>query len=133
MIHTLACTPLLLLSLLGGQALAGGSQIDLTRRTGEIALADWPVCNFFIIDAKGGFSLATWQSGLWWWEENDAVYGPVEGAGTHTILVAGRVMSGEMTVEFEETGADLRRAQKVYYKRCHAAQEPPLSHQAPRR
>lgn len=91
---------------------------DLPRRTGEIALANWPECEFFVIETKRGFSLATWKSGLWFWDDADRIYGPVEETGRHILLVVGPVMSGEMAVEFEETGVDLRRAQTAYYNRC---------------
>jgi hypothetical protein len=97
---------------------AASPDADLTRRTGEIALANWPECEFFVIETKYGFSLATWRSGLWFWDENDAVYGSADETGRHTVLVVGAVMSGEMALEFEETGTNLRRAQKAYYSRC---------------
>ena len=92
--------------------------IDLSRAIGEVALDDWPHCNFLVVRTQRGFSLATWQSGLWTFGEGDRVYGPVDRAGLQMIAVAGPVMSGEMSVEVEEVGVDLARAQSVFYKRC---------------
>jgi hypothetical protein len=91
---------------------------DLTRSTGQIALADWPFCDFFIIHTSDGFALVTWQRGMWFFEEGDVVYGALDQSGVRSLHVAGHVMSGEVTVGLEEVGTDLRRAQKAFYKRC---------------
>jgi hypothetical protein len=91
---------------------------DLTRSTGAVALADWPFCNFLVLQTPKGFALAMWKSGIWFFEETDVVHGSLDGIGAHTIHVTGSVMSGEMTVDIEEAGTDLRSAQKAYYKRC---------------
>lgn len=91
---------------------------DLKRSTGEIALADWPSCNFFIIHSPHGFAPVTWPSGMWFFDEGDLVYGALDQSGIRLLHTAGTVMTGEMTVEIEEVGADLRRAQRAFYKRC---------------
>ena len=105
--------------LLNPSAALAQSPFDLTRSTGEVVLGHWPDCTFLVIEAKGGFSLATWVSGLWTWDEGDRVYGPADQVGRQTVLVVGMVMSGEMTLDIEEITTDIRRAQKRYYKRCH--------------
>jgi hypothetical protein len=98
------------------------SPLDLTQSTGEVVLGHWPDCPFLVIETKNSFSLATWVSGLWTWDEGDRVYGPADRAGSQTVLVVGMVMSGEMTLDIEDITTDVRRAQKRYYKRCHGSE-----------
>ena len=105
--------------LLNPPAALAQSPLDLTQSTGEVVLGHWPDCPFLVIETKDSFSLATWVSGLWTWDEGDRVYGPADRAGRQTVLVVGMVMSGEMTLDVEEITTDTRRAQKRYYKRCH--------------
>jgi hypothetical protein len=99
-------------------ALQPSSDLDLTRVTGEVALDDWPFCDFLVVHTDRGFSLVTWQSGLWTFGEGDRVYGPVQHSGPQTILIAGPVLSGEMMVDVEEVGVDLQHAQSSFYTRC---------------
>jgi hypothetical protein len=96
---------------------------DLATRSGLIALSNWPQCDFLILLAGtefsgSNYSLATWKSGMWFWEEGDPFYGAVRAPGMQVILVAGTVMTGEMTIEVEEVGVTLSRAQSAYYHRC---------------
>jgi hypothetical protein len=114
-----ASAPLLGLAFALSASPASSLDFDLTRRTGEIALANWPDCNSLVIETENGFSLGMWVSGYWMWDESDRVYGPANQVGRQTVLVVGWVMSGEMTLDLEETGTDLKRAQKFYYSRCH--------------
>jgi hypothetical protein len=87
-------------------------------QTGDVALDDWPNCNFFVVHTEQGFSLVMWQSGMWIFGEGDQVYGHANQIGQQSILLAGIVMSGHMTVEIEAVGVDLARAQAAFYKRC---------------
>jgi hypothetical protein len=122
--HTMRChlagaMSLCLLLLHSQPAALAQSRFDLTRSTGEVVLGHWPDCAFLVIETKDSFSLTTWVSGLWSWDEGDRVYGPADQMGRQTVLVVGEVMSGDMTLDIEETTTDSRRAQKAYYKRCH--------------
>ena len=117
--HLVGALSLCLALLHDPSAALAQSPFDLTRSTGEVVLGHWPDCSFLIIETKDSFSLATWVSGLWTWDEGDRVYGPADRAGRQTVLVVGTVMSGEMTLDVEEITTDTRRAQKRYYKRCH--------------
>jgi hypothetical protein len=87
-------------------------------RTGDVALDNWPNCDFFVVHTAHGFSLAMWQSGMWIFGEGDQVYGLANHVGQQSILLAGMVMSGQMTVEIEAVGVDLPHAQAAFYKRC---------------
>jgi len=91
---------------------------DILARTGDIALDNWPFCDFFVIHTDHGFSLAMWQSGMWIFGEGDDVYGPADQVGRQSILLAGTITSGQMTVEIEAVGASLAAAQAAFYKRC---------------
>jgi hypothetical protein len=91
---------------------------DILSKTGDIALDDWPFCDFFVIHTDHGFSLALWQSGMWIFGEGDDVYGPADQVGQQSILLADIVMSGPMTVQIEAVGVSLPRAQAAFYKRC---------------
>ncbi len=93
------------------------AEIDLSRKTGEVALTE-PECEFFVIVVGQRFSLASWQSGLWTWEEGSAVYGPIDQQGVHTMLVVGPTLSSKITVAVESTGLALPKAQTMFYKRC---------------
>jgi hypothetical protein len=101
-----------------GWAGAPPQKPDLTHSTGVIALGDWPVCDFLVIQTLKGFVLATWKSGMWFFEEGDVIHGSLDQVGAHKIHGTGSVMSGEMTVEIEGVAVDLRQAQEAYYRRC---------------
>ena len=117
--HLVGALSLCLALLHDPSAAIAQSPFDLTRSTGEVVLGYWPDCSFLVIEAKSGFSLATWVSGYWMWDEGDRVYGPADQAGRQTVLVVGNVMSGDMTLDIDETTTDTRRAQRSYYMRCH--------------
>jgi hypothetical protein len=87
-------------------------------QTGDVALDDWPNCDFFVVHTAHGFSLVLWHSGMWIFGEGDYVYGPANQIGRQSILLSGIVMSGQMTVEIEAVGVDLPDAQAAFYKRC---------------
>ena len=91
---------------------------DILFKTGDIALDNWPYCDFFVIHTDHGFSLAMWQSGMWIFGEGDDVYGPADQVGQQSILLAGTIMSGQMTVEIEAVEVSLAVAQAAFYKRC---------------
>jgi hypothetical protein len=48
-----------------GHAEAIRPKPDLTYRTGDIALSDWPFCAFLVIHTPKGFALVVWQDGMW--------------------------------------------------------------------
>ena len=91
---------------------------DELAKTGDVALDDWPMCDFFVVHTSRGFALVMWQSGLWIFGEGDDVYGLADRVGRQTILLAGPILSGQMTVDIEATGVDLADAQAAFYKRC---------------
>ena len=87
-------------------------------QTGDVALDNWPHCDFFVVHTAHQFSLVMWQSGMWIFGEGDHVYGPANQVGLQSILLAGIIMSGQMTVAIEAVGVDLAQAQAAFYKRC---------------
>lgn len=91
---------------------------DLEAKSGTIALSDWPFCDFFVIDTGHGFALVQWASGMWIFDEADPVLGRVDRTGVQTIHVDGLITAGDMTVNVEEVGVDLRLAQRAFYRRC---------------
>jgi len=44
--------------------------------------------------------------------------GKLPASGRQSILLAGIIVSGQMTVEIEAVGVDLAQAQAAFYKRC---------------
>lgn len=91
---------------------------EVLSKTGDVALDNWPYCDFFVIRTGEGFSLALWQSGMWIFGEGDDVYGPATQVGRQSILLAGTIMSGQMTIKIEAVGVSLAAAQAAFYKRC---------------
>jgi hypothetical protein len=91
--------------------------------SGEVALTDSPLCDFFVVKTADGFSLLDWRGGISVIAEGDLVSGPLGTMGQNVFYFAG---SGEMRAMVELFGADLTRAQNSYYARCHPKQpEPP--------
>jgi hypothetical protein len=62
------------------------------------------------------FDCPTAPVGMWIFGEGDGVYGLANHIGSQSILLAGIVMSGQMTVEIEAVGVSLPRAQAAFYK-----------------
>jgi hypothetical protein len=91
---------------------------DVLAKMGDVALDNWPQCDFFVVHTKQGFSLVMWRSGMWVFGEGDDVYGRADRIGPQSILLAGPILSGQMNVEIEAVGVDLSTAQDAFYKRC---------------
>jgi hypothetical protein len=92
------------------------------RSPAVVALSDSPSCQFLIIHTPTGFSLAWWRRGFHLFAEGDAVQGETSKTGIHDLEVVpdpsfGEI-GGQFVVEIVETGANLQRAQTVFYRVC---------------
>lgn len=91
---------------------------------GEIALTDTPFCSFFVVQTSQGFSLAHWRGGNEIFVEGDRVRGPLHSLGMQRIehVLRPNLLKAVgplfTTVQIDEWGADLSRAQYAYYSRC---------------
>ena len=87
-------------------------------KSGDIALDNWPFCDFFVVHTKDGFALMLWQRGMGVYGEGDDIYGLTDRTGQQTVLVASEIVSGHMSVNVEVNGVNLPHAQAAFYKRC---------------
>jgi len=91
---------------------------DVLYRAGDVALDDWPSCDFFVVHTQHGFSLMEWQRGSGIFGEGDDIYGLTDHTGLQTVLVASLILSGQISIRVEAVGLDLPHAQAAFYKRC---------------
>jgi hypothetical protein len=105
-------------SLAGADGETPSAEFEPLIGMGDVALDNWPFCDFFVVHTDQGFALARWQSGLWTFTEGDHVYGLADRPGQQTIWLSGPILSGEMIVDLEAVRVDLPTAQDTFYRRC---------------